>query len=571
LIAAVVVVFAVLKSGTAIDRRSDTIVISSATAVHNQPMGSAPSGLTAVDQDTSSQGESPDITADSGRDEDNTSNTSPEAVALNDSASVLLADGDARDAIPLLQKAIDLDSAYARAYYNLGVAYHRLHKLGQAISAYERSVEIRPYYYKPVYNLGLLYFTIDDYQGALQWFTRATKIRRSQESAPAHYNLGLVYTRLGKTKQAQNSYREALRLRPGYVEARYNLALLQMEANRYGDAAESFEKAATLGLRKGKLYRNLGVCYSRLDKNDKAIEAYRAATELEPDEASGWFNLAVAQGRIQKDSEAIASYRRAIAVDSQFNEAHFNLALLYTNSEQPDSAIAHYRRATIIEPSYSKAFYNLGLVYSDLGKYDSAAHCYQQVVDLDPENLKALFNLAITYSRLDRLEQAAGTYHALVDQDPINEKGINNLGTVFLKLDEYDSAYVYFNRLVSLTRSAEAYYNRAKAASELDRIDDAKADYRKAIEEKPNYAKAYHNLAILEEKSGNLPEAVTLLKKAIAADTETDSWKSHWKLGQIYVEMGLIDQARKEYAQAAVARPESDKFNREFDALLKQQ
>jgi tetratricopeptide (TPR) repeat protein len=153
----------------------------------------------------------------------------------------------------------------------------------------------------------------------------------------------------------------------------------------------------------------------------------------------------------------------------------------------------------------------------------------------------------------------------LLNHDPTNTKAINNLGTVLLKQEKYDSANVYFNRLVGLTKSPEAYFNRAKARQELDSTDAAMQDYRKAIELRPDYAKAFHNLAILEDKAGNQKVAIDLLVKATELDS--DNWKSFWKLGQIYAALNDMPHAKDAYAKAAKANPDSDKFRREYQAI----
>jgi len=211
----------------------------------------------------------------------------------------------------------------------------------------------------------------------------------------------------------------------------------------------------------------------------------------------------------------------------------------------------------------------MGIMFSDRQQYDSAAECYRQVIELDPENQKALFNLGIAYSHLDRADDAVNSYRILLDQDPVHEKGLNNLGVEFMKLERFDSALVYFGRLVGLTHDPQAYFNRARAYKELDSIDRARDDYRKAIQLQPDYAKAYHNLAIIEEESGDFPKAIELLTKAI--DLGENDWKSHWKLGQIYVKLGVPDKARAEYDAAAKSHPASPKFEREYNELLKQQ
>ncbi len=560
--AAAVVVFAVEKSGSIDDKRREVI--------HVTAQAAAPitQGSTASEIESQPVVDSTADSSSTDADDEMTNSRNPQAVAYNDSASVLITKKAYSDAIPYLKKALEIDTGYARAWYNLGIVYHRTEKMGDAIRSYKQAIALRPFYYKPNYNLATLYMSIGSNDDAITWFKKATEIRKSAESAPAHYNLALVYHRLKNDKQAEKSYLDALRLRPGYTEARYNLALIRMNDGKYAEAASDFEKVASLGMKKSRVFKNLGVCYSKVEQYDKAVGAYEKAIVIEPTDAATYFNLAIANNHLERFDKAAEAYRAAIKYDSSYHEAHYNLALLFEKANQPDSALRHYRAAVALKPNYSKAYFSLAQLYYDRQRFDSAEIAYRNVVELDPENLKALFNLALCSSKQDKSEDAAAAYHTLLDQDPVNTKGLNNLGTTYLKLEEYDSAAVYLTRLIGLTHSPESYFNRAKAFSELNRIDDARADLREAIKRDPTYAKAYHNLAILEEKSGSLTEAVQLLQKAI--ENDSDNWKSYWKLGQIYLKLDLKDKAREAYAKAAEAKPESEKFNREYQALMGQ-
>ena len=498
-------------------------------------------------------------------DNEDNSGRMPEAVAANDSAAVLMTIGDFEEAIRLLNQAVENDSTYARAYYNLGLAYFKVGKINAAIREYVRSAKLRPHYYPPLYNLGVLYLMVGQPEQSRDWLIRATEVKKSGDVASAYYNLGLAYKRLNDDKGSMASYREALRLKPGYTEARYNLALLLLNDGKYDLAAAEFEKTAGLGLIKSKLYNNLGVCYSRSENYEKAIEAYRRAGEMEPGNASVWFNMAISLNNVGRPEEAIEAYKRALTADSTSPETHFNLALLYNDLKNYDEAIRHYQRAISLDSNYSKALYNLAHLYSDISRDDSAATYYEQVVALDPENTRAIYNLALAYTRLDDMENAAANYQRLIDIDPVNEKAVNNLGVIYNNLREYDSAYVYFNRLVRLNNSPEAYFNRAKAEQRLGKTGDARADYRKAIELRPQYSAAYNNLAIIEEKDGNIPEAVKILRAGI--ETGLAGWKSHWKLGQLYRDMGNLSQALEQFDLARSLDPQSERFNKEYEEL----
>ncbi len=490
----------------------------------------------------------------------------PLAVELCDTALVLIKSGDITEALNLLQRSIILDSGYARAHFNLGIVYQRNNKLGDAIHEYKTAVDLRKHYYGPAYNLGLLYSQVDKPEDALEWLNRAAESNRSQQSAPTHYHLGLVHYRLGDLKKSEASYRQALKLRPNYAAAHYNLAVLLKNQDFHYEAIIEFEKAAAVGLRDARVFKHLANCYGKVGKDSAAAEAYSKAIQLEPNDRSAFFNYALVLAKMKKLDQSVTAYQNALQIDSNFTSAHFNLAVLYSRLKKPDSCIFHYRQAIRSDAGYSKAYYNLALYWSGRGLIDSALTMYKQVLSLDPENLKARLNLALNYSKMNRLTEAVHHYHVLIDMDPGNEKGLNNLGSAYRKLNKFDSALVCFNRLVALAPGPEAYFNRAKTYVELDSLDAAKNDYRQAIEIRNNYAKAYHNLSLLEKKTGNPLPAVELMLKAIEFDSK--SWKSHWVLGQLYIDLGLTDKAKDSYVNAAILKPDSPAYWKEYNELV---
>lgn len=72
-----------------------------------------------------------------------------------------------------------------------------------------------------------------------------------------------------------------------------------------------------------------------------------------------------------------------------------------------------------------------------------------------------------------------------------------NRGAALIRLGDYDGAIASINRGIELDAEdpQEAYFNRAVAYEKLDNLPAAYADYRKALELKPDWALAQSELA----------------------------------------------------------------------------
>jgi len=77
-------------------------------------------------------------------------------------------------AVECYKKIISLDSRNYRAWYSLGVAYHNLQKIEEALSSYVEALKIKPNHAFCYYNMGLIYeIHKEDLEKALKLYEKA--------------------------------------------------------------------------------------------------------------------------------------------------------------------------------------------------------------------------------------------------------------------------------------------------------------------------------------------------------------------------------------------------------------
>jgi tetratricopeptide (TPR) repeat protein len=130
----------------------------------------------------------------------------------------------------------------------------------------------------------------------------------------AWYNLGVLQRNRGQLPEAENSLREAVRLRPGYTEAWSNLGAVYLTSGRVTEAIDALLEAARLTPGDAAVRFNLGNIYGKTGRFTEAIEAYREAVRLKPDFAAAWNNLGIAYKNSGKIPEAIAAFRQAAQI-----------------------------------------------------------------------------------------------------------------------------------------------------------------------------------------------------------------------------------------------------------------
>jgi hypothetical protein len=126
----------------------------------------------------------------------------------------------------------------------------------------------------------------------------------------------------------------------------------------------------------------------------------------------------------------------------------------------------------------------------------------------------------------------------------------NNLGHALAEQGQFDAAIAQYRRAVELKPDyPEALCNWGGALSRLDRIDDAEAKFRRAIAVNPRLAGAHHNLAVVLKERGQLDDARRAAQRAIKLAPRNTAYYEHlaalrpFAAGDRYVR-GLEDLAK---------------------------
>ncbi len=148
------------------------------------------------------------------------------------------------DALPLLKRAVELDSNFARAYASLGIRYNNLGQATLAIENVRRAYELRDRVSeREKYYISCTYFTLvtGELEKAIQQYE--LWIRDYPRDYVAETNLGVNYFTMGQFERAAAVTREALRLEPANIIGYNNLGVAYFSMNRLDEAKSAFDEA----------------------------------------------------------------------------------------------------------------------------------------------------------------------------------------------------------------------------------------------------------------------------------------------------------------------------------------
>jgi tetratricopeptide (TPR) repeat protein len=141
-----------------------------------------------------------------------------------------------------------------------------------------------------------------------------------------HTNYGVYLRGIGRVEEAEQHFRESLRIRPDVVPTLLHLAWIEEERGRLDVAAAHLESARKADPGDPLVRLNLGVVLTKAGRREEAIVEFRQALRLPlPKPHLAHNGLGVALLELGRPAEAIEEFRRAVMLRPDYDPARVNL------------------------------------------------------------------------------------------------------------------------------------------------------------------------------------------------------------------------------------------------------
>lgn len=185
---------------------------------------------------------------------------------------------------------------------------------------------------------GMTLFMNQDYEGAVSEFRRAIGLSPTSDFAmsSAHY-MADAYLRLDDTKNAVEAYETAINLDPNRDNSHIKLGNLYFTEKRYKEAEQQYKEAVRLNPSANNHY-SLGQVYLSLELYDDARSQFNEVIQLAPESPNGYFGMGQALSGQGQYQEAIFKFQMALQQDSQLFDAHAEIGYAYADMGEMDLA-----------------------------------------------------------------------------------------------------------------------------------------------------------------------------------------------------------------------------------------
>jgi tetratricopeptide (TPR) repeat protein len=227
----------------------------------------------------------------------------------------------------------------------------------QAIQDYRRVIVMAPELAEAHYNLGNLYFRHSKWKQAVDCFQRATN--QMPNWIPALSDFGAALQKVGRQEEAIAAYRRIVSLEPGHRQANINLSSLYIETRQYQKATHLLTQAAAQCPDDPLILNNLGLAHHHCDQLELAIQTFESAITIAPNYVKTYHNLGNVYLDMNDMETTAAYYRKALDLTPNDAEAHRNLGKLYLELLDPSRAFRHFRKSVSINPDAAEVWLDL--------------------------------------------------------------------------------------------------------------------------------------------------------------------------------------------------------------------
>lgn len=188
--------------------------------------------------------------------------------------------------------------------------------------------------------------------------------------------------------------------------------------------------------------------------------------------------------------------------------------------DRSGEALIQANKAAEIAPDRVGPQLLLADLHAARGNKEKAALALKRARELDPKNTKVLDRMGSNALEQGRIDDAIEAFEALVAADATHAEGWMSLGNAYNQKGQPDKAEAAFRKVVELSpqNAHEVFFNLGALIENRPEITDADnrksiEAFRKAIEIKPDYAKAHRHLGFALLRTGDLPAARKALQE----------------------------------------------------------
>lgn len=454
-------------------------------------------------------------------------------------AIAYLNDAQYNEAIPEFQAVIDLDADFIDAHCGLSRAYLELNELDKAEKSAKTALDLN-----------------SDYPSARSLIDELVNV---------HYENGITLLNDKRYREAVSMFEKVAALDPNYKHINYNLGRSHIGLRQYDKAITSLQSAIDTDSSLEDVHYHIGCAYIEQRQFDTAIQHLEQAINTDPNLKDAHYHLACAYreiGNLEAATNAVTetlrldpNYQPVHELVEKIKQTHYNKGISYLNNNRYSDAIAAFQNVITLDADFTAAHYNLGVANLKLENFARAVDVLQTTINLDRTHKAAFHALALAYFGLHELENARNAAKDALEIDPNYQPAKSLLEAIDPNFTDIPIPDTSESQDTSTEQQTDIV--TPKPTEDIQQEDESEVqstveDADTPVQDKSEIQKDLdRGLIFLSNRQYN--NAAAAYKNAIKADPICI--EAHYGLGQTYLEMGALDDAKSAAEEALKLDP----------------
>jgi tetratricopeptide (TPR) repeat protein len=371
--------------------------------------------------------------------------------------------------------------------------------------------------------------------------TEAVNKRDTTDAALAESfgEAGRIYHAYSLSLPARECYLNAAMLAPKDFRWPYLLAKIDQQEGRTDDAIRRFQDSGRLNPEYLAVEVNLGNIYLETNLSAKAETSFKQALARAPENPAALYGLGQLALSQRNYAEAVNYFEKALQQVPGANRIHYSLALAYRGAGDLAKAEAHLaQRGTVgvrvNDPLFDRLIELIegervhlvrGRTALEAKSFADAAGEFRKAIAARPDSVAGHLNLGTTLVLMNDLNAAIGEFKTVLRLDPENANARFNLAIVFSTQNQHREAIEELQALLKpapndIPDDLNVHLFLAKELLQVDRREEALAEFLLVTRVDPNNEEAVLQTATLLSRAKQYANALSLLEKSHAQHPE---------------------------------------------------
>jgi tetratricopeptide (TPR) repeat protein len=364
------------------------------------------------------------------------------------------------------------------------------------------------------YSLASVLYRQGDLKGASEHVKRALQLEPGD--ADADYLLAKIRESEGQLSSALDSALQVVKLQPTHLNAHHLLSVLYTRLGKTKQAAQERAVFTSLKLKiDAANFVVLGTEYLRNGNYDLAEENFGRAVASDPQNLQARYQLALTWQQKQEYTKAINAYQEVLSLNPRIAVVHAELGLLLATMGRKAEAEPQLEQAVGLDQDSFRVSLTTGRAYLILADYSRAEASLLRAQQLFPSQPTVLINLFNVYQRWEKASPARQYAKLAADADPQDGALLGQTGAFWLQQRSFGQARRDLERAIALDpNDSSSHLNLAWARFYLRDYAAARLALDRHLELTPTSGEGRYLSAMLFVQSGDPQRALDQARQA---------------------------------------------------------